>query len=121
LQKANALTVSLVAEAVGKIVAHIAISPVSISDRSTGWFGLDPVPVLPGYQRQGIGSRLIKQALSALKNKGASGCVVLGDPAYYGHAGFKVRPGLVLPWVPAEYFQALCFISAIPRGRSGLS
>jgi predicted N-acetyltransferase YhbS len=40
---------------------------------------------------------------------GASGCVVLGDPGYYGRFGFKAGDGLVFPGVPAEYFQALSF------------
>ena len=39
----------------------------------------------------------------------SGGCVLLGDPAYYSRFGFKARPGLVLPGVPAEYFQALPF------------
>ena len=34
LRAANALTVSLVAEASGKVVGHIAFSPVTISDGS---------------------------------------------------------------------------------------
>ncbi len=116
MQKANALTISLVAEADGAIIGHVAISPVSISGGSNGWFGLGPISVLPKQQRQGIGSQLMEQALSELKNKGASGCVVLGDPSYYGRFGFKVEPNLVFPGVPPEYFQALCYTSEIPQG-----
>ncbi len=43
LRKAGALTISLVAERGGEVVGHVALSPVSISDGSTGWFGLGPV------------------------------------------------------------------------------
>ena len=54
LRRANALVVSLVAEADGKVVGHIAFSPVIISDGSADWYGLGPISVLPELQRQGI-------------------------------------------------------------------
>ena len=116
LRKNNVLTISLVAEASGAIIGHVAISPVSISDGAKKWFGLGPISVLPKHQRQGIGSQLMKQVLSELKDLGASGCVVLGDPNYYGRFGFKVDPNLVFPGVPSEYFQALSYTSEIPQG-----
>lgn len=47
---------------------------------------------------------------------GASGCVVLGEPAYYGRFGFNVVEGLILPGVPEEYFQALSFDNKYPCG-----
>lgn len=58
----------------------------------------------------------MKRALSELKDMGVSGCVVLGDPDYYSRFGFKVEHNLVLPGVPLEYFQALCYTSEIPQG-----
>ena len=42
LRTADALTISLVAENNGRILGHIAFSPVTISDGSTGWYGLGP-------------------------------------------------------------------------------
>ena len=58
----------------------------------------------------------MKSALAALEALGATGCVVLGDPAYYGRFGFKAVDGLVYPGVPAEYFQALSFTDKFPQG-----
>jgi putative acetyltransferase len=116
LRSAGKLSVSLVAEADGSLIGHVAISPVSISDGTPGWFGLGPISVLPQYQRQGIGSRLMREALRILSERGACGCVVLGEPEYYGRFGFRADPDLVLPGVPAEYFQALPFDSSRPRG-----
>lgn len=116
LRKAGQLTVSLVAEAAGQVVGHVAVSPVSISDGADGWFGLGPISVLPRYQRLGVGSRLMREALSVLQQQGAAGCVVLGEPEYYGRFGFRADPNLVLPDVPPEYFQAVAFGSARPRG-----
>ena len=91
LRRAGKLSVSLVAESGGAVVGHVAISPVSISDGTPGWFGLGPVSVLPQYQRRGIGSQLVREALRIIRKRGASGCVVLGDP----------KPGSLLdgPWL----------------------
>ena len=116
LRKAGLLAISLVADAEGTVIGHVALSPVSISDGASGWFGLGPISVVPEHQRRGIGSRLMREALRTLREKGASGCVVLGEPEYYGRFGFQADQNLVLPNVPAEYFQAIFLGSSRPRG-----
>ncbi|MGA4634755.1 GNAT family N-acetyltransferase [Pseudomonas solani] len=107
LRRAGQLSVSLVAEKDGERVGHVAVSPVTLSSGAHGWYGLGPISVLPALQGRGIGSHLMHAALAELRAMGAAGCVLLGDPGYYGRFGFAVQPGLELPGVPAEYFQAL--------------
>jgi putative acetyltransferase len=109
LRAANALTISLVAEVGGKLVGHIAFSPVTVSDGSHNWYGLGPVSVFPEYQKRGIGKSLIHKGLSLLKALGAKGCVLVGDPEYYESFGFRNFPELILCGVPQEYFLALPF------------
>jgi len=116
LRNSNQLTLSLVAACNIKIIGHIAFSPVQISDGTTGWYGLGPISVLPEYQGQGIGSKLMHAGLEALKDLDAVGCVLLGDPQYYGRFGFKADSRLVLAGVPAEYFQILPFTEDVPTG-----
>lgn len=116
LRKAGKLTISLVAEVGGDVVGHVAVSPVSISDGASGWYGLGPISVAPSYQGKGIGSLLMQEALRSLRERKASGCVVLGEPRYYGRFGFCSEPSLVLPDVPQEYFQVISFEGRIPRG-----
>jgi len=116
LRKAGSLSVSLVADVDGSVVGHVAVSSVSISDGESGWFGLGPVSVVPEYQRRGVGSRLVREALRILRGRGAAGCVVLGDPEYYSRFGFEVDPNLILPDVPPRYFQAISLDSSRPRG-----
>jgi len=116
LRRAGQLTVSLVAKTGSSIVGHVAVSPVSISDGAPGWYGLGPISVEPEYQRRGIGSRLMREALRVLRERGASGCVLLGEPRYYNRFGFQVDSNLTLPGVPLEYFQALSFGTSHPRG-----
>ena len=116
LRAAKALAVSLVAEADGRVIGHIAFSPLSISDGTRDWYGLGPVSVAPEHQRQGIGRALIREGLSRLKNMNARGCCLVGHPEYYGRLGFENAPELVLEGVPREYFFALSFDGRIPRG-----
>jgi putative acetyltransferase len=58
----------------------------------------------------------MREALHMLRERGASGCVVLGEPEYYGRFGFRADPNLVLRGVPPEYFQAISFDSSRPEG-----
>ena len=116
LRAADALTISLVAADGGEVVGHVAFSPVTINGENTGWYGLGPVSVSPDRQRKGIGQALIREGLAGLRRRGAAGCVVLGDPAYYGRFGFESDPELRYGDVPPEYFQRLAFTGAAPKG-----
>lgn len=117
LRKADVLTVSLVATDEAKIIGYVAFSPVNIDGLNDGWFGLGPVAVDPDCQREGIGSALIEAGLASLKEQGARGCVVLGEPGYYGRFGFAADANLILEGVPPEYFQRLSFDGSSPGGR----
>jgi len=116
LRAAKSLTVSLVAEINGRVVGHIAFSPVTISDGTRNWYGLGPLSVLPEYQRQGIGKALMEEGLSRLKGLNAQGCCLVGHPDYYRKFGFRNVPGLVHEGVPQEVFFALSFDGHIPQG-----
>ena len=116
LRRASQLTLSLVALEGDVVVGHIAVSPVAISSGDAEWYGLRPLAVRPERQGKGIGSQLVRDALAALDQQGASGCVVLGEPDYYGRFGFKAYHELTLPGAPQKYFQALPFTGSIPSG-----
>ena len=111
------LAISLVAENLDlAIVGHAAFSPVAISDGTPRWYGLGPCSVIPLRQRAGIGSALIEEGLERLRQVGAGGCVVLGDPAYYRRFGFEHDPALAYPGPPPEYFQRMILSGPAPRG-----
>lgn len=116
LRGANALSISLVAETDRRVVGHIAFSPVTISDRTEGWYGAGPLSVLPEYQRRGIGKALMEEGLSRLKELDARGCCLVGHPEYYRRFGFDNTPGLGYEGVPPEVFFALSFDGHIPQG-----
>ena len=116
LRTADALAISLVAEDSDGIVGHIGFSPVRLSGGESGWFGLGPLSVLPERQRQGIGSHLVGEGLSMLERASVSGCVVAGDPDYYGRFGFAHVQGLSTEGIPHEYFTVLRLRGSTPSG-----
>ncbi|MCB2065856.1 MAG: N-acetyltransferase [Erythrobacter sp.] len=107
---------SLVADQGGVILGHVAFSPVTIGGADCHWFGLAPLSVAPARQKRGIGTALVREGLRRLAEQGAKGCVVLGDPAYYGRFGFAADADISYPGVPPEYFQRLLLAGDMPRG-----
>ncbi len=116
LRAAGALTLSLVAEREGRIVGHVAFSPVNFSDGTEGGYGLGPVSVAPEFQELGVGSALIREGLSRLKATGAKGCGLIGHPGYYGRFGFINAPGVTFPHAPPEAVFVLAFDGHYPQG-----
>ena len=68
-------------------------------------------------ERQGIGRGLIEEGLKALRAIGAKGCILVGDPAFYGRFGFRHNPALVHEGVPPENLMYLPMSEQIPRGQ----
>lgn len=116
LRAAGALEISLVAEVVGRVVGHIAFSRASVGGAPSGWYLLGPVAVLPEYQGRGVGRALVEAGLHELRARGASGCVLVGDPAFYQRLGFRHYQGLTCAGVPDENVLGLRFASDVPTG-----
>ena len=116
LRAAKALTLSLVAELDGRVIGHVAFSPVTVSDGTARWYGLGPVSVLPKHHREGVGGAMIREGLARLKAMGVAGCCVVGHPEYYGRFGFEHVDGLGVEGVPPEAFFALSFDGRMPQG-----
>ena len=121
LRAGGELVVSLVLEAEGQILAHVAFSPVTIGGADLGWVGLGPVSVAPSHQGRGLGAALIREGLLWAQSRGAKGCVVLGDPRYYRRFGFEADPRLSYPGAPEPYFQTLSFEGYVPKGEVAYS
>jgi putative acetyltransferase len=114
LRAAGRLTVSLVAEADGVIVGHVAFSPVTTAAGAVG-AGLAPVAVLESHRRQGVAARLIAAGLAACRPAGFEWAVVLGEPGYYARFGFRPASafGLSDEYGGGPAFQAL---ELVPNG-----
>lgn len=79
---------SFVAEQAGAIVAHVLFTAVRIGPGKAAAQILAPVAVSREYQRSGLGTRLINEALARLQSKAVELVFVLGYPDYYSRFGF---------------------------------
>ena len=83
---------SLVAEnEKGTLVGHILLSKVKVvSEESTALLlGVAPLSVLPDYQREGIGSLLMREAHKRASELGYKGALLIGHKEYYPRFGYK--------------------------------
>ena len=123
LRTNGAAVLSLVATDHGRVVGHIMYSRVMMGGELIG-AGLGPMAVLPEFQRQGIGSRLVAAGNERLASEGWPFIVVVGHPAYYPRFGFRPASGhgIWCEWeVPDEVFMLLIADEARMRGVAGLA
>jgi len=82
---------SLVAEDDGAVVGHILFSPLYIEGAPVrvNAVALAPMCVRPEWQREGIGSALVKRGLARCRERGMEAVFVLGHPEFYPRFGFR--------------------------------
>lgn len=102
--------ISIVAVQDDKVVGHILFSPLTIEkdEESFSALILAPVAVLPEYQKQGIGSKLVENGIIECKNQGHSVITLVGHPEFYPRFGFKSAEacGIEHPFeVPSDVFM----------------
>ena len=115
--------ISLVAEADGKIVGHIFFSSMTLENEKTEFTGLAPMAVLPEFQNQGIGSKLVRGGLEVCAAEGFTAVFVLGHPDYYPRFGFETAKlkGFACEWdVPEEAFMVVELKKGALKNKSGL-
>jgi len=112
---------SLVAAVDAQVVGHVlfSLAVIESADGVAHGMGLAPVAVLPEYQRQGIGSELIREGIVKLRSRQCPFVIVLGHVEYYPRFGFEPasRYGIKSEWdVPDEAFMVLVLDgSALPK------
>ncbi|MEG3896584.1 MULTISPECIES: N-acetyltransferase [unclassified Microcoleus] len=120
-----ASTFSFVAVQSDRIVGHLFFSPVVVEGKCSSnlsILGLAPVAVLPEYQRQGVGTLLIRQGLEECRRSGFQAVVVLGHPDFYSRFGFVPASSKSLKCeydVPDEAFMVLELESGALQDCSG--
>jgi putative acetyltransferase len=110
LRTEGVVMLSVVAELDRRIVGHILFSRMSIETPTemVAAVALAPMAVLPRYQRQGIGGRLIRYGLDALRGLGERIVIVVGHPSYYPRFGFSAERARSLEGpFPPDAFMAL--------------
>jgi predicted N-acetyltransferase YhbS len=82
---------SLVAELDGLIVGHILFTPLVIDNGQQQFESLvlGPVSVLPEFQKQGVGGKLIRAGHQKAVELGFQSVILIGHPEYYPRFGYK--------------------------------
>ncbi|NNC71272.1 MAG: N-acetyltransferase [Sphingomonadaceae bacterium] len=116
------LIFSHVAESDGKIVGHIALSPMraKADGAPIRALGLGPVAALPGRQRRGIGSALVAAAHDWAAKEGWQMIFLLGDPRYYSRFGYSVDAAqpFASPYA-GPYWQAILLDDSLTLPKAG--
>jgi putative acetyltransferase len=81
--------ISLVAVDHACIIGHIMLSEMKAPFKA---LGLAPVSVRPDRQRSGVGSSLVREALTLARRGMWDAVFVLGDPGFYRRFGFDPEP-----------------------------
>jgi putative acetyltransferase len=123
LRDGRYLRVSLVAGQAGQVVGHILFSdlPIITDAGIVPALALAPLAVLPGFQKQGIGSALVRSGLEVCRRQGHRIVVVLGHPHFYPRFGFssKLAAQLESPYAGRESFMAAELVPGALDGVTG--
>lgn len=99
---------SLTAEVDGSLAGHILFTKAAVGGDEV--LVLAPLAVKPEFQRQGVGSALIREGHRIAEKLGYSYSLVLGSENYYPKLGYKqaVEFGIEVPeGIPSENFMAI--------------
>lgn len=113
---------ALVAVQEGRIVGAVVSLKAAIfgdDGREYEVLTLGPIAVLPGYQRQGIGTRLIQRTKDAARRLGYRAILLCGDPDYYSRQGFLPAERLNIRTADNLYAAALQYCELWDGALSG--
>jgi predicted N-acetyltransferase YhbS len=109
---------SFVATEGGRIIATVRLWNVSAGPGRPALL-LGPLAVSPGHRSQGIGGKLMKQAIAVARMRGHGAILLVGDAAYYERFGFSAEKTGSL-WMPGRYEQSrLLALELIPGALDG--
>ena len=99
-----AITTSLVGVINLRIAGHAIFTKCGVVGSNIRAALLGPLAVAPAWQKQGIGSAIVRSGLKRLECMDVNMLFVLGDPAYYQRLGFVTESGVEPPYsLPAQW------------------
>jgi putative acetyltransferase len=123
LREGGHVRLSLVAERAGEVLGHVLFSdlPIRTAAGTVLALALAPLAVLPAWQRQGVGSALVRAGLDECRRQGHRIVVVLGHPGFYPRFGFTagLAAGLASPFSGRESFMAVELVAGALQGVMG--
>jgi putative acetyltransferase len=115
--------VSLMAFIEGQPAGHILFTKAQLlgGSREIVVSFLAPLAVMPKFQRQGVGSLLIKKGLERFSKSGVDLVFVVGHPGYYPRFGFARadKLGFETPYPISEEHAEAWMVCALRHGLLG--
>jgi len=119
LRKANEFIKELDFVAINnsKIIGNIVYVTAKVTNNGIQYpvltFG--PISVLPEYQNNGIGSKLINHTVKLSREMGFKGIIIYGDPEYYKRFGFRESKQYKITNKDKKYPAALLVLELYPN------
>ena len=117
---------SLVAELDGQIIGHALFSPISIQGKDGEEYpclSLGPIAVIPEFQKQGVGGRLIENGHLAALELDFTAVLLLGHHGYYPRFGYRSanKWAITNPWnINIDPWMAIELIHGTLTGKAGM-
>lgn len=111
-----------VAELDGRLVGSILYTRAWLVDDAGSQLDIlsfGPISVLPEFQRQGIGSALIRHTVPLARGQGAPAIVILGDPHNYCKHGFRSARDLNISDQNGDYPYGMLALELLPGALAG--
>jgi len=114
---------TFVAIAQEKITGHIMFTKACVQNDKGDkekLLCLGPVSVLPSFQKQNIGARLIRHSLKEARSLGYRGVLLFGDPAYYSRFGFVNAACYGITTAEGQNFDAFMALELREKSLDGI-
>jgi predicted N-acetyltransferase YhbS len=106
-----------------EIIGNIVYAKAKIIDISKEYnvltFG--PVSVLPMYQKNGVGKKLIEHTITKSKEMGFNAIIIYGNPKYYERFGFKNSKEYKITDMEGNYNNALMALELYPKSLENIN
>jgi len=105
-----------------KIIGNIVYVKAKIINNDMEYTVLTfgPISVLPEYQNNRIGNKLINHTIKLSKEMGYKGIIIYGDPEYYKRFGFKESKQYKITNKEKKYPAALLVLELYPNALNGI-
>lgn len=107
-----------------KVMGNIMYSKAKIVNNDNKEFEvlcMGPLAVLPSYQKQGIGTLLIKHSIEQAKKLGYKAIIIFGDPNYYHRFGFVNAETYHIQTAEGMNFEPFMALELYENGLTGIS
>ncbi len=109
----------LVAVTGDRIIGHVISTKARVVNSSNIFsevLCLGPVSVLPEFQQNGVGSKLINSSVTEAKKLGFSGIILFGNPYYYHRFGFRNAAEFEITTKDGENFEPFMALELFENG-----